>query len=51
MPTPAKGSPQPPPSVVGVVDALDQLERRRRTAKGKGKPAGKRGDLDLDGIR
>lgn len=51
MPAKAKPSPKPPAKVAGVADAIDVLERRRRSSGGRGKPAGRRGDLDLDAIR
>jgi hypothetical protein len=51
VPGKAKPSAKPPSKVAGVADAIDVLERRRRVAAAKGKPAGRRGDLDLDGIR
>lgn len=53
MPAKAKPAPRPPSKVAGVADALELLESRRRrgTTPAKGKPAGRRGDLDLDGIR
>ena len=52
MPAKAKPSPKPPSKVSGVGDAIDVLERRRRSSgAGRSKPTGRRGDLDLDGIR
>jgi hypothetical protein len=53
VPMKAKPSPRTPSKVAGVVDAIDVLERRRRASSGagRGKPTGRRGDLDLDGIR
>ena len=52
MPVKAKPSPKPPSKVAGVADAIDSLERRRKAPAAKsGKPTGRRGDLDLDGIR
>ena len=48
----AKPSPKPPSKVAGVADAIDLLERRRRSSPaGKRAETGRRGDLDLDGIR
>ena len=47
----AKPTPKPPSKVAGVADAIDLLERRRRSWPAPGKPAGRRGDLDLDAIR
>ena len=52
MPTASKPAPKPPSKVAGVVDAIESLERRRRASSSSGhKPTGRRGDLDLDGIR
>jgi hypothetical protein len=52
VPAKAKPAPRPPSKVAGVADALELLEsRRRRASAPKAKPAGRRGDLDLDGIR
>lgn len=49
---PTKVPPAKPPSkVAGVVDAIESLERRRRSSTASAKPAGRRGDLDLNGIR
>lgn len=50
MPGKVKTAAKPPSKVAGVGDAIDQLERRRRTA-GKTKASGRRSDLDLDAIR
>lgn len=47
----AKPTPKPPPKVAGVGDAIDLLESRRRSRAALPKPAGRRGDLDLDTIR
>lgn len=46
----AKRPAQPPPRIGGVADALDALERKRRPAQAKGKPSGRKGDLDLNDI-
>lgn len=46
----AKPAAKPAAKIVGVADAIDQLERRRRRT-GKNKSTGRRNDLDLDGIR
>lgn len=51
MPPKAKPSPKPPSKVAGVADALELLESRRRASSGQAKRAGRRGDLDLNGIR
>jgi hypothetical protein len=51
MPAKAKPSPKPPSKVAGIADALESLERRRRAAPAATKPTGRRGDLDLNGIR
>ncbi len=52
MPKDAKVPVRTPARVSGVADALEALERKRRPARGKqtGKPAGRKGDLDLDCI-
>lgn len=47
----ARPTPKPPSKVAGVADAIDLLESRRRAQAAHRKPAGRRGDLDLDGIR
>ena len=52
MPGKPKPSPKPPAKVAGVADAIDVLERRRRASGAeRNKPMGRRGDLDLNGIR
>lgn len=47
-----KGTPtaKTPSKVAGVADALESLERRRRSAAAGRKPQPRRGDLDLDAI-
>ncbi len=51
MPRKAAPPPRPPSKVAGVADAIESLERRRRQASPPQRKAGRRGDLDLDGIR
>ena len=51
MPAASKPAPKPPSKVAGVVDAIESLERRRRASSSGAKPTGRRGDLDLNGIR
>lgn len=50
MPKVAKPPARTPPRVGGVADALEALERKRRPTPAKGKPSGRKGDLDLNGI-
>ena len=47
---PGKEAAKPPSKVTGVADALESLERRRRSAATGRKPQPRRGDLDLDAI-